>query len=131
MHDQIFCEKIIAFTSVFPLGVNHLAQPETRQILQKGGKVLAKFDEEMASHITTVLTKSFKSKFWSNFLETKKFRFAVENGIGFCNILWLRFCILYLAPLKESAFGIESLAETDLEDLYLIEEKVLSQHPLE
>mgnify|MGYP003454082485 CR=1 FL=1 len=33
IHDQIFSERIITFTSVFPVGINRLAQPETRRIL--------------------------------------------------------------------------------------------------
>jgi hypothetical protein len=56
MHDCIFLDKTIAFTSVYPKGVNHLAQVETRQILQRGGKVLPKFDEESIGHLTTILT---------------------------------------------------------------------------
>ena len=48
----------------------------------------------------------------------------MENDIDFCNILWLRSSILYLAPLNEEVFKIDKLEQSSIEDRYKIKQTI-------
>ena len=62
MHDRVFQRKVVAFTSVFPKGTNPLTEREARLIVRRGGKVVKTLDESTLGKVTSVITKSFKSK---------------------------------------------------------------------
>lgn len=125
LHDSVFWGKIIHFSSVFSKSSDVMSQRETRLVLSRRGTVT-----ECPSMMNTMVVNTLKCiQFLS--LGTPKIKEALSREVPVVHLLWLRYSIVYLAPLSLAFFAAKNFSEERLNDLPTLEREIIEYHSRE